>query len=376
MSGLALAGEVLGPDGAFAPATIRVDDGLIVSVTPGIGPGADIVTPGWIVPGFIDLQVNGGFGTDMTADPASVLALAERLPRTGVTAFVPTLISSPVDAYRAKLNVLEECARDAHGAAILGVHLEGPYLSPARAGAHNPANLRLPSPSEFDALLASPLVRLLTLAPELPGALELTRQLRSRGIVVSAGHSDATFDQARAGFDAGIGLGTHLFNAMSPWTPRAPGLTGALLTSDVPCGLIVDGVHTHPATVDTAWRAKGARGIVLVTDAMAAMGMPPGSYVLGDRSVLVDKTSARLAGSTGTLAGSILTMDAAIRNTVKFTGASLADAVIAATATPARVLGLPRGTIAPARPADIVILDELLRVSTTIIAGDIEYERK
>lgn len=373
MSALSLSGQVLLPGGTFAEATVHAADGVVVSVNPGAAAQADLRTAGWIIPGLVDLQVNGGFGLDVTADPTSALALAERLPQTGVTAFLPTIISSPITNYRPSLQVLDKLTGETRGATILGVHVEGPYLNPRRAGAHNPAFLCPPSIAQFDEALAASCVRLVTLAPELPGALELAAHLNASGIVVSAGHSDATYEQAQAGFQAGITLGTHLFNAMSPFTHRAPGLAGALLASDVPCGLIADGVHSHPASVATAWRAKGARGIVLVTDAMGAMGMPPGSYVLGDRAVTVDATSARLAD--GTLAGSILTLDAAIRNLVEFAGASLADAAMAASATPARVLGLKRGAIAPGYAADFVLLDPSRRVEKTIVGGRVVYER-
>jgi N-acetylglucosamine-6-phosphate deacetylase len=215
-------------------------------------------------------------------------------------------------------------------------------------------------------------VRLVTLAPELPGALDAIKALRARGIVVSAGHSNATFDQAMAGLAAGIGWGTHLFYAMSALEHRQPGLPGALLTSPVPCGMIVDGIHTHPSIVKLAYRAKGASSLTLVTDAMEAMGMPAGRYKLSDREVIVDATSARLAD--GTLAGSILMLDQAVRNVVEFTGCSLAEALTMATATPARVLNLERkGRIAPGCDADLVVLDESLHVMQTFVKGNLAF---
>ncbi len=352
---------------------MRVRDGRIDAIDAGIDSRADIVTPGWIIPGLIDLQVNGGFGFDVTTDPTTTSALAHRLPETGVTSFLPTVITSPLESYPPCLRAFEQSIRETHGANILGVHLEGPYLSPQRAGAHHAALLRTPSIDEYDRWLDSKSVRLVTLAPELPGALALVKHLRARGIVASAGHSDATFAQAMAGLEAGITWGTHLFNAMSPMAHREPGLVGALLSADVACGLIVDGVHVHPAVVKTAWRARGGRGLTLVTDAMSAAGMGPGQYVLGDRQVVVDGTSACLAD--GTLAGSILQLDAAVRNVIAYTGCSLAEAVRMATATPARVLGISnrKGQLAPGCDADLVVLDESLRVSLTMIGGAVAY---
>ena len=370
MDSFSIAGRVLLPEG-FVDATIAIAETRIASITRGIDAHADLRADGWIAPGFIDLQINGAYGFDFTTDAGTAAQVARRLPETGVTAFLPTIISSPLDAYP---RFLRDLKSDARGAQILGVHLEGPYLNPKRAGAHNPNYLRVPNLAELETWAGSSLVRLVTLAPELPGALELIRALRARGIVVSAGHSDANYAQAIAGLDAGISWGTHLFNAMPAFSHREPGLIGALLSSDVPVGLIADGVHVHPAAIKTVVRAKGARGITLVTDAMMAMGMQPGRYTLGDRAVKVDATSARL--DDGTLAGSILKMDAAIRNIIEFSGCSLADAITMASATPARVLGLAhKGHLVPGADADIVVLDESLRVQTTIARGEIVYRR-
>ena len=351
-----------------------VADARVAAIRRGMDRRADICTDGWIAPGLIDLQVNGAYGFDFTADSASIAKVATRLPATGVTAFLPTIITSPLEAYPRFLRDVERAVKEAHGAQILGAHLEGPYLSRKRAGAHNPNYLRAPNRTELATWAGSPMVRVATLAPELPGALEMIRELRARDVIVSAGHSDASYAQAIAGFQAGITWGTHLFSAMPPFAHRAPGLVGALLSSDVPVGLIVDGVHVHPAAVKTVFRAKGARGIALVTDAMMAMGMRPGQYMLGDRAVTVDATSARLDSET--LAGSILQMDAAVRNVIEYTGCTLADALTMASATPARVLGLQnKGRIEEGSDADLLILDKSLRVEMTIARGEIVYER-
>jgi N-acetylglucosamine-6-phosphate deacetylase len=214
-----------------------------------------------------------------------------------------------------------------------------------------------------------------TLAPELPGALDAVRALDERGIIVSAGHSNATFAEAQQAIAAGIRWGTHLFNAMHDLRHREPGLPAALLLSAVPIGLIVDGVHLHPAVVQLVYRLKGAGGITLVTDAMAAMGNAPGSYNLGGYTVNVDDTSARLPG--GTLAGSILTMDGAVRNMLAQTGCTVAEALRMASSTPAALLGLEqKGRIAPGCDADLVLLDGGLRVQATLVRGELAYRRE
>lgn len=220
-------------------------------------------------------------------------------------------------------------------------------------------------------------VRLATLAPELPGAPAVIEALASRGVLVSAGHSIATYDQAVAGFDAGVRYGTHLFNAMPSLLHRDPGLPGALLTDDrVTVGLIADGIHTHPAIVKLVWQALGPARLNLVTDAMAALGMPPGQHLLGDYVVAVDGETCRLAD--GTLAGSILSMDQALCNLLAFTGCTLEEALPTITTTPARAIGLAhaRGQVAPGFVADLVLLSPDLHVRGTVVDGELMYARE
>jgi len=378
MSDLVVSGPTLLPNREIADATIRIQKGVIERISPGRDAGADLtITDGCIAPGWIDLQVNGAFGLDLTTDASTALQVAAQLPATGVTAFLPTVISTPFEAYPKLLHDLQEARHDGSHlhAQILGAHLEGPYLNPIRRGAHNSALLRAIDLAEITRWADPSIVRLVTLAPELPGALEAVKELRRTGIAVSAGHSNATYVQALAGFEAGISWGTHLFNAMSPLEHREPGLAGALLSSSIPCGLIADAIHAHPAVVKLAYRAKGADGLTLVTDAMAATMMPPGRYMLGDRQVIVNENSARLAD--GTLAGSILTLDQAVRNTIAFTGCSLAEALTMASTTPARVLGLARkDRVAPGCDADLVILNERLEVTYTFVSGHLAYEKQ
>lgn len=357
----------------IAEVAIHVTGGVITRVASRLDPGADVVvTDGVIAPGFVELQINGAYGVDFTTDAATIAEAGARLPACGVTAFVPTIITSPFDSYARRLAEARVAVRAERGAEVLGVHLEGPYLSPRRAGAHDPSLLRAIDVDEILAWAAPDIVRIVTLAPELPGAAAAITALRGRGILVSAGHSNATYEEAMAAFDTGIAWGTHLYNAMSPLGHREPGLMGALLAGPVPVGVIADGVHSHPAMVRVAYRCKGAHGIAIVTDAMEAMGMAPGTYRLAGRSVIVDGHTARLAD--GTLAGSILTMDAGVRNMVDFTGCSRCEALTMVSATPARILGLARkGRIAAGCDADLAILDSNGRVTETWARGERVY---
>ncbi len=328
-----------------------------------------------VAPGLIDLQVNGGFGEEVGADPAALSRLAAQLPRTGVTAFLPTVITYPRELYPAAFAALAT-AHGATGARLLGLHLEGPFLSPQRPGAHRRELIEAAGADWLDWLPPDAVPRLVTLAPERPGALAMIRRLRDHGTLVSLGHTDATDEALRAGVDAGAEMATHLYNAMSPFSHRVPGAIGATLDDDrLTAGLIVDGVHSHPASVRLALRAKGIERICLVSDMMSAAGMPPGRYGLGCREVVVDETSARLRD--GTLAGSILTLDQAVRNVVAWTGTTLADAIRMASEVPARLLGLTRtGRIVVGCDADLTLFDDRLMVTGTMVGGQTVYRRE
>jgi N-acetylglucosamine-6-phosphate deacetylase len=363
----------------------RLDDaaiGIVGDRIVALGPTAEVVCPpgatlvdatGLIVtPGLIDLQVNGAFGYDFTADPTGIWEVAARLPCYGITAFLSTIITCPLERIAAAQAVVGQGPPAGFaGATVLGLHLEGPYLNPQKRGAHHPAYLRQPDPAEITTWSPAQGVRLVTLAPELSGALDLVAALVARGVVVAAGHSAATFAEARAGLDAGIRYGTHLFNAMSALGHREPGLPGALLTDERPVvGLIADGIHVHPAAVNLAYRLLGRR-LNLVSDAIAALGMPPGRYRLGDFDVWVDGRSCRLAD--GTLAGSILSADAALRNLMTMTGCGPETALAALTTTPADLLGLGHeyGRIAVGRRADLVLWSPTWRVQMTLVGGKV-----
>jgi len=364
------------PTECFHPGRLLIEDGRILALgtpehltapaeTPTLDAHGLMVTPGWL-----ELQINGGFGHDFTEAPATIWEVARHLPRYGVTAFLPTIVTSPLSQVETAMEAWHSGRpADFHGAEPLGWHVEGPFLNPGRKGAHNPAHLQLPSLGAVEGWQPANGVRLVTLAPELPGADAVIHYLVSTGVRVSAGHSLATYEQALHAFDLGVTYGTHLFNAMPPLEHRAPGLAGALLTHpDLTVGLIVDGIHVHPAMVALAWRAKGPNRLNLVTDAIAALGMPPGEYRLGDLEIRVDATSVRLPD--GTLAGSLLSLDAAVRNLMAFTGCTLPEALCTVTTTPAAVLGLSdRGRLAPGYRADLVLLSPQHEVVMTLIGG-------
>ncbi|MDM8519105.1 N-acetylglucosamine-6-phosphate deacetylase [Anaerolineales bacterium HSG6] len=329
-----------------------------------------------ITPGFIDLQLNGAFGLDFTADPTTLWEVAAKLPRYGVTSFLPTVITAPPEKRAlAQTVITEQRPADYQGTTPLGLHFEGPFFNPAKKGAHNKNYICLPNFELTDNWSPETGVRLVTMAPEMENALPVIRALVERGVVVSAGHSMANYDEAKTSFNAGVRYGTHLFNAMPPLHHRDPGLPGALLSDSRPVvGLIADGIHVHPGLVDMVWQTLGAERLNLVTDAMAALGMPPGQFELGDYKVTVTETSARLAN--GTLAGSILAMDEALRNLIAYTACSLKEALPTITSTPARLLGLSDtiGQVAVGYHADLALLTPDYQVAMTIAQGNIVYQ--
>jgi N-acetylglucosamine-6-phosphate deacetylase len=330
-----------------------------------------------LVPGFIDMQINGGFGHYFTSDPDSIWTVAAELPRYGVTSFLPTIITSPLKIFsKAQNSLAHGNTSGKSGATPLGLHFEGPFLNPLKKGAHNPEYLCLPSLDAITDWSPENGVRLVTLAPELPGALELVERLTARGVVVSAGHSMATYAEALAGLDTGIRYGTHLFNAMRPLEHRQPGVVGALL-SDSRCvvGIIPDGIHLHTAIVELVWAVKGSERLTLVTDAMAAFGMPPGHYQIDHREVTVTEIDARLPDRT--LAGSVISLDEALRNFIAFTRSPLSEVLKTITSTPATLLGMDdqRGEVAPGYIADLVLLNPDLVVTQTIVGGQVMYSK-
>jgi len=339
---------------------------------------ADSVTievgDGCLVPGLIDIQLNGGFGHDFTEDPSSVWDVGARLPAFGVTAFVPTVVTSTADSRRRMLETIAAGPPAEYmGASVLGAHFEGPFISPQASGAHEKSLLRLPTDADDDVRSWSREagVMLVTLAPELAGALDLTHELVSRGVVVSSGHTAATFDQGQAGIEAGARYATHLFNAMPSLGHREPGLIGAVIADPrVTLGLIPDGIHVHPSVVGLVAAGIGLSRLSIVTDATAGLGMPPGRYSLGGRDVEVDSTSVRIVDE-GTRAGSALTADQAIRSLVAVTGWAPSEAARTMTSVPAELLGLEdRGEIRVGARADFTLLTRDLQVAATYIGGE------
>jgi N-acetylglucosamine-6-phosphate deacetylase len=370
-----LAGDELRDDLA-----VVIEDGRITALlsdaAPQLGTADEQVDlgGGWLLPGFIDAQVNGGGGVlfNNTPDVASLRTLAAAHRRFGTTGLLPTLISDDVQVMRNAIDATR--AAIAQGVpGVLGIHLEGPYIAPARKGTHDANKFRVPDAEEI--ALAASLdngVTLLTLAPErVP--LESIRALVERGDIVAAGHTAASYEEARAGLDAGIRGFTHLYNAMSPLTGREPGTVGAALEDrDSWIGIIADGVHVHPASLRVALAAKPRGKVMLVTDAMPPVGADNPSYELyGEVITAVDGVVRNAAGS---LAGSALDMATAVRNAVQLLGLPLEEAARMASRYPAQFLNLDDrlGEIAEGYQADLVLLDDTLQVRSTWIAGQRE----
>jgi N-acetylglucosamine-6-phosphate deacetylase len=347
-------------DGGLVPGDVEIEDGRIAAYGLASAGGRGIA-----VPGFIDLQVNGFGGVDfLEADAEGYRRAGEALLETGVTSYLPTLITAPEEQLVA---AMREVPLPGPGPTIIGVHLEGPFLAPRRLGAHPPSARRDPDIALLERLLAAGPVRLMTLAPELPGADDLIGILQVRGVTVSCGHSDATAEQANAAFDRGARTVTHLFNAMRPFGHRDPGIAGAALArDDVIVQVILDGIHLAADTVAVVWRAAAGR-VALVTDAMAGAGVSDGSYSIGSLEVVVRDGAVR--GPNGVLAGSVLTMIDAVRN-LHALGVPLAEAVAAATAVPARVLDMPSlGRLGLDLPADLVVLNDNLEIESVLARG-------
>jgi N-acetylglucosamine-6-phosphate deacetylase len=359
-----LRGSVVGPGGALRTAAVTVEGDRIGEVSLG-GPGEGETI---IAPGFIDLQVNGFHGHDAAAGAEAIAAISAALPRTGVTAFLPTIISRPLE--EGQRFVRAAAAAATPGARVLGAHMEGPFLNPLRHGAHDPTCMWAPTENRVAQVLEVP-PRLLTLAPELEGGLEAVSRLSCAGVTVALGHSDATYEVALAAIEAGARFAVHLFNAMPPLHHRAPGLVGAVLDDPrITAGLVADGLHVHATLLALAACAKGAGRLALTTDQMSAAGMPPGRYRISGREVVSDGEAVRL--DDGTLAGSAATMDALVGAAAAQFG--LQRALTMASRTPARLLGLASlGRLATGCQADLVVLGRDLRVRRTLVAGRTVY---
>ena len=368
-------GRVVTPEGVLSDAWVQLDGGRVVA-TASARPDRD--TPvvdlqgAWLLPGYIDLHMHGGGGHSVS-DSLHAMEQAVGFHRShGTTGTLVSLVTAPEEALSEQLRWARELAQRGptrHGH-VLGSHLEGPFLSPRRCGAQNEAHMLAPDQGLLERLwsVAGDTLRMVTLAPELPGALPLIEGLSQGGVIAAMGHSDATYEQAIAGIRAGANHATHLFNAMPPLLHRKPGLVGAALEAGITCELINDGRHVHPAIVKLVFELLDAPA--LVTDAIDATGVGDGRFELGGQEVLVQAGEARLA-ATGSLAGSTLTMDRALRNAVKVSGLAIERASAAASQTPARALGLESevGSIAPGMRADLVVLDDDLEVTRVMANG-------
>ena len=382
-------GRVVTPLGVIDGGRVVVRDSLIAAV----GVGSEISVPARaevidatglaVVPGLIDLHLHGAAGHDFLGGDLD--AISRRLARQGVTTYLATLTPAPhrelvvaierlaryIEQRRSKGQSSDHPRRSGNvGARLVGIYLEGPYISPQRAGVLDPQFFRLPSISEASELLRAGRgkMRIVTVAPELEGARELIAWLPSQGVIPSVGHSNATFEQVAAAVGVGLRHATHAFNAMGQFHHRQPGVIGAVLTCDeITAEVIADGHHVHPAAIDLLLRTKGPERTCLVSDAAPLAGLPAGAYSWLGRRVLIDEDSARL--DDGTLAGSVVPLNTALRNLIEATGLPLETALKTATSTPARVLGLNSGTIEVGREAGIVALDEGFRCRLTVVGG-------
>ena len=381
-----LARQLLTPLERIEDAALLLEDGIILAVgTRDAVPApanARIVDfgDGVLTPGLIDIHIHGGAGHDVMEGSDESLAAVERMmARHGVTSYCPTTVTAPLDRTLKALEDLGKAAQraerddppDPTRARPLGIHLEGPFLSHARHGVHPPLYLQSPSACLFNQMWDASAGRILvlTIAPELDGALDLIANASRRGVCVSLGHSNATMPQALAGINAGARHATHCFNAMRRFDHRDPGLLGMILTDrKMTADIVADGIHVQPVGVDLFVRAKGIDGAVLVTDGISATGMPDGTYKLGSFEVQV---RGHRCESHGKLAGSVLTLDRAVRNVMQFANVSFQDSVRMATLNPARVLGIEhrKGVLQAGADADMVVFSSAGEVRQTIVGG-------
>ena len=335
----------------------------------------------FIVPGYIDIHVHGGGGSDvMDGEYEAIKQVATTHSRFGTTAFLPTTMTMTKDKIIKSLKSIHEARLKGTGTAeILGIHLEGPYINPEKKGAQKEEDIKKVSVEEFLEFnqASGNLIRLVTIAPEMPGAIDFIRWLHQQGIIVSVGHSNATYKQVQEGIQAGLSQVTHIFNAMRGLHHREPGVVGAALSSPkLIVEMIADGIHLHPMVLKMLTQIKESEKLVLITDAMRATGFKEGTYDLGGQEVMVTQGQAKL--KNGTLAGSVLTMDKAVKNLVTKVGISLLNAVQMASYNPAKCLGIDdkKGSLELYKDADIVILNKNLETELTMVAGKVVYRRK
>ncbi|SDI76043.1 N-acetylglucosamine 6-phosphate deacetylase [Frankineae bacterium MT45] len=364
--------RVVTPGGVITDGRVEILDGRIISVGETANftdtPGELDLAGGWLLPGFIDLHMHGGGGYDVTRSADDMAAAVAFHRGHGTTRTLVSLMAQPIDAMCSQLAWVSDLT--ARGV-VAGAHLEGPFLSAIRCGAQRPENLLSPDPLVLHKLLEAGqgAVRTITIAPELPAALDLIRDMVAAGVVAAVGHTDASYEQTAAAFAAGANLATHLFNAMGSFSQRAPGPAIAALDAGAFVEMINDGVHVHESLTRLVERTAPDR-LAFITDAISATGVGDGEYSLGDQTVRVQDGEARLSNGHS-LAGSTHTMDAAVRRAVLEIGMPIEAASLAASGTPARVLGLEQtcGAIAAGLTADLVHLDADLRVQRVMVGG-------
>jgi N-acetylglucosamine-6-phosphate deacetylase len=374
---VALRGQIVTDYEVWPEGTVLLGDGSIADVSSddSLAAEADEVHDhegSLILPGFVDLQVNGAFGIDVASESQRLLDLSEALLSTGTTSYLPTVISSPWGIYEEVLPAIG--TPGGSGAEVLGIHLEGPFISLQKRGAHAATHVARPDTEVLAHLLDLGPVRMITLAPELEGADKLIALAVNRGVVVSAGHSDIAFEEAYDALDGQVAGVTHLFNGMSAMHHREPGLPGAAFAHPrAVCGLIADGLHVHPEMVGLAFRMLGPDRLCLVTDAIAAAGMEDGEYPLATRTVYTDGGVPRLG--SGSIAGSVLSMIEAFMNILAFTGCTIPEAARMTSTSPAKLVGEGRrkGRLVPGYDADVTILTPDLSVETVWRGGTLAY---
>lgn len=362
------ADRVLTPERVIERGWVAVENGVVTHVGRTAPPESAVRLTGTLTPGFVDMHCHGGAGASFeSADPEQVIAAAALHRTHGTTTLIASLVSAQEDTLQQQVRALVPMCQDG---VIAGIHLEGPWLAERYKGAHDPTALRDPSAGELDRLITAGAgwIKMITFAPERSGALDTIRACVAQGVVAAIGHTDASYRQVAEAIDAGATVATHLFNAMRPVHHRKGGPVAALSEAHgVTVELIADGVHLSAPMLGFARRGAEDR-VALVTDAMAAAGCGDGNYELGSLGVTVSDGVARLVDG-GAIAGSTLTMDAAVRYYAQATGAGVPAAVTAATSTPARALGLTAGSIAPGRAGDFVLLDDTLAVTGVWRAG-------
>lgn len=327
----------------------------------------------YISPGFIDMHIHAIEGHDtMDGSYESINEMSKSLLNYGVTSFVPTTMTEEISKIKDTVeNISEAISKGTEGASIIGIHLEGPFISPDMAGAQDPIYIRKPCFKDFEYIVGKNVnnIKTVTIAPEIEGAKKFAQFLSSLGIVVSAGHTSGTYDDFINGFDTGISHSTHLYNAMTGFHHREPGIVGGIFDTPVSTEIIVDGIHVHYASVRAAVKIKGPENTALISDAMMACGLPDGLYSLGGQDVYVRDGEARL--KSGRLAGSTLTLNKAVYNMVKHCGLSICDAVKMASSTPARILKVDdkKGYIKEGYDADIIVFDEDLKIKHVFVKG-------